>query len=223
MALVVFHPFTVPYLSFLRELETPAGPSVGDGISYFPLGERKYVDCQLSVQRRMSDRQSSFRSRFLIIARQNAVISVSVIGFVRCCFRSFSSTVPFASSLLMIIARDGGLIVDSDLLRRCLTMTANGSFRFAFDEVRVSLFFGRVLGDYPALRRSNVSGSDHTLAGRELNQANFCSGMPTPTGLHHPCYFSPCSSSASILRRDCNCRPQPYLNLVPEDPLPNVL
>ena len=155
----------MPYLSFLRELETPAGPSVGDGISYFPLGERKYVDCQLSVQRRMSDRQSSFKSRFLIIARQNAGISVSVIGFVRCCFRSFSSTVPLASSLLMVIARDSGLIVDSNLLRRCLTKAASASrsmrSAFHYSLVACSAITLRYVGQ-------TSPAHDHTPAEREL-------------------------------------------------------
>ena len=49
-------------------------------------------------------------------------MSVSVPGLPLSISRSFSSTVPLASSLLMIIARDGGLIVDSDVLRRWLTM-----------------------------------------------------------------------------------------------------
>jgi hypothetical protein len=41
---------------------------------------------------------SDVNSRFLSIALQNAANSTSVIGFVSCCFRSFSSTSYFASS-----------------------------------------------------------------------------------------------------------------------------
>jgi hypothetical protein len=45
-------------------------------------------------------------SRFLCIALQNAANSISVIGFVSCCFRSFSSTSSFASLSVMFRARN---------------------------------------------------------------------------------------------------------------------